>query len=60
MTTPAGTWRGVWAGGLVAVATVIAGVLATDSVGLPLRDPAESLVAKNPSGAPQVMGSHPQ
>ena len=39
MTTPAGTWRGVWAGGLVAAATVIAGVLATDSVGLPLRDP---------------------
>jgi len=37
--TPAGTWRGVWAGGLVAVATVIGGVVATDSVGLALRDP---------------------
>ena len=34
-----GHWRGVWAGGLVAAATVIAGVIATDSVGLPLRDP---------------------
>ncbi len=32
-------WRGVWAGGLVAVATVVAGVIGTDSVGLPLRDP---------------------
>ena len=35
----AGTWRGVWAGGLVAAATVVAGVIATHSVGLPLRDP---------------------
>ncbi|HEX6945480.1 MAG TPA: phosphatase PAP2 family protein, partial [Casimicrobiaceae bacterium] len=37
--TPAGTWRGVWAGGLVAAATVIGGIIATDSVGLALRDP---------------------
>ena len=37
--SPEGTWRGVWAGGLVAVATVIWGVVATDSVGLVLRDP---------------------
>jgi len=37
--TPAGTWRGVWAGGLVAAATVIGGIVATDSVGLGLRDP---------------------
>jgi membrane-associated phospholipid phosphatase len=39
MSTAAGTWRGVWAGSLVAVATVVGGVIATDSVGLPLRDP---------------------
>jgi membrane-associated phospholipid phosphatase len=37
--SPTGTWRGVWAGGLVAAATVIGGIVATDSVGLPLRDP---------------------
>ena len=37
--TPPQIWRGVWAGGLVAVATVVAGVLATNSVDLPLRDP---------------------
>ena len=37
--SPSGTWRGVWAGGLVAAATVIGGIVATDSVGLPLRDP---------------------
>jgi membrane-associated phospholipid phosphatase len=37
--SPAGTWRGVWAGALVAAATVVAGVTATHSVGLPLRDP---------------------
>ncbi len=37
--TPPRIWRGVWAGGLVAVATVVAGVLATNSVDLPLRDP---------------------
>jgi membrane-associated phospholipid phosphatase len=34
-----GTWRGVGAGALVAVATVIGGLIATDSVDLPLRDP---------------------
>ena len=39
MTTPAGTWRDVWAGGVVAAATVVGGVIATDSVGLRLRDP---------------------
>jgi PAP2 superfamily len=32
-------WRAVWAGPVVAVATVVAGVIATDAVGLPLRDP---------------------
>jgi len=37
--TPAGTWRGVWAGGLVAAATVVGGIIATNSVGLALRDP---------------------
>jgi membrane-associated phospholipid phosphatase len=38
--SPAGTpWRGVWAGVLVAVATVLSGVVATDAVGLHLRDP---------------------
>ena len=31
--------RAVWAGLAVAVATVVAGVIATDGVGLPLRDP---------------------
>ncbi len=36
---PGTPWRGVWAGTLVAVATVVAGVIATDAVGLPLRDP---------------------
>jgi membrane-associated phospholipid phosphatase len=39
MSTAAGTWRGVWAGALVAVATVVGGAIATDSVDLPLRDP---------------------
>ena len=37
--SPSGTWRGVWAGGLVAAATVVGGIVATDSVGLKLRDP---------------------
>jgi membrane-associated phospholipid phosphatase len=37
--SPAGIWRGVWAGGLVAAATVIGGIVATESVGLALRDP---------------------
>ena len=37
--TARGTWRGVWAGGLVAAATVIGGLIATGSVDLPLRDP---------------------
>jgi membrane-associated phospholipid phosphatase len=37
--SPAGVWRGVWAGGLVAAATVIGGIVGTDSVGLALRDP---------------------
>jgi hypothetical protein len=32
-------WRGVWAGALVAAATVVAGVSATDAVDLRLRDP---------------------
>ena len=31
--------RAVWAGPVVAVLTVIAGIIATNSVGLPLRDP---------------------
>jgi hypothetical protein len=33
------TWRGVWAGAAVAAATVVAGVIATHAVDLPLRDP---------------------
>jgi membrane-associated phospholipid phosphatase len=37
--SPAGTWRGVWAGGVVAAATVVGGLIATGSVDLPLRDP---------------------
>ena len=32
-------WRGVVAGLLVAAVTVVAGVVMTDHVGLPLRDP---------------------
>jgi hypothetical protein len=35
----AGIWRGVGAGAVVAVATVVGGLIATDSVDLPLRDP---------------------
>src|SRR4051794_35658350 len=33
------TWRGVWAGAAVAAATVVAGLVATHDVDLPLRDP---------------------
>lgn len=33
------TWRGVWAGALVAAVTVVAAVVATDAVGLRVRDP---------------------
>jgi hypothetical protein len=32
-------WRGVVAGPAVAIVTVIAGLLATHSAGVPLRDP---------------------
>ncbi len=39
MTPGKSPWRGVWAGLAVAAATVVAGVIATGSVGLPLRDP---------------------
>jgi hypothetical protein len=38
-TAAASPWRGLAAGAVVAVITVVAGVLTTDSVGLPLRDP---------------------
>jgi hypothetical protein len=39
MTERPSVWRGVAAGGLVAAVTVIAGLIATGSVELPLRDP---------------------
>ena len=39
MTKGSSVRRGVWGGLMVAAATVVAGVLATSSVGLPLRDP---------------------
>ena len=39
MTTRPAAWRGTAAGPLVAVVALVAAVLATDAVGLPLRDP---------------------